>query len=347
MNQNKYGTKKEKLNKPKEYFEDLYIKHKTLSNVAKVLDVSLEMVRRKFIDLCVDYKRRELYSCNHNFFSTDTEESMYWAGFFAADGSISIDQSNHKDNRIAIWLKSTDETHLIKFLYDVKSNTPIKHRTQIDNRPGFKTGIYHSSGFRISSPQMKRDLGERFGILPKKSKTFIIPNRILESNLFEHYLRGMWDGDGSIFSKDLSMHICGNKLAMDQITDKLTKIKVFIHCKKREDGLGICTLNKNKEVKMLLEYLYNNATVYLERKFNEAQAIYNTEVKEKIEINKDLLLNYLESGMTPYTIAKTIGVSLSTIKRRIYEFYGEIVFKKYFIKTNLELNGYSEKVYKQ
>lgn len=319
-----------KITQSKNELEELYKIHKTLSGVADHLNVSIELLRKKFINLEIDYKKRELYSCNHNSFNNLTEESMYWAGFLLADGGIAIDQPNHKDNRITLELKRTDESHVVKFLNFIKSNHEIRQITRTDDRPEFKTGIYYSSKVRVSSEQIKKDLNN-FGVTPRKSKTAIIPDHILNSNLFCHYLRGVIDGDGSVRSDSLRINLCGNPPCIQQIENKLKTINVFGSFRIREDGLGLFGVTKFEYVINLLRYMYEpaNESIWLDRKFEEASKIYLTEIKEPIQINRDQLLEYLIQTGSCIETAKLLEVSNSTVKRRVYQYFGEKVFKTY------------------
>lgn len=55
------------------------------------------------------------YNVNENFFSLDTPESFYWAGFIAADGCI---LKNLKVLEIGLGIK--DKKHLKKFKSAIK-----------------------------------------------------------------------------------------------------------------------------------------------------------------------------------------------------------------------------------
>jgi len=60
---------------------DLYTKYKTLTNVAKILQLSIETTRKLFIQNNIQYLKRSKYSCNESFFDKENEYSYYWAGF--------------------------------------------------------------------------------------------------------------------------------------------------------------------------------------------------------------------------------------------------------------------------
>jgi hypothetical protein len=75
-------------------------------------------------------KWRRKYNFNDKFFSSDTEESFYWAGFISADGCVYPSNKNNKYNSnnidtLHIKLASKDISHLQKFKDNIQSNNKI------------------------------------------------------------------------------------------------------------------------------------------------------------------------------------------------------------------------------
>ncbi len=90
-----------------------------------------------------------------------------------------------------------------------------------------------SAQMQVYSSQIVRDLA-KIGIRPRKSLTISHVN--VQDNLFPHFIRGVFDGDGSISGNSLShiqFNIAGNKPFLEQIQQiliarcGLNKIKMY------------------------------------------------------------------------------------------------------------------------
>lgn len=136
----------------------------------------------------VAYRRQELEKrrlerlnrVNHNRFSGQIGPAeAYWVGFLLADGCV----YNH---RICLELQQKDKIHLLQFQAWVGALF-YKVRDVPQNR---------SCSLRFVSHQMTADLS-RYGVVPRKSLTPDFAKDIpFEVRL--HYLRGVFDGDGSV-----------------------------------------------------------------------------------------------------------------------------------------------------
>lgn len=125
---------------------------------------------------------------NIHFFDTYTLESCYWAGFIAADGNILKDK-----NSVNIKLASKDKEHLLKFAKIINFQGNILEGVT-DNKSQFQwCRIYVFGKWFVEA------LEKNFNIFPNKTFTINIPSQMPEEFL-PHYLRGYFDGDGSIIA---------------------------------------------------------------------------------------------------------------------------------------------------
>lgn len=219
-------------------------------------------------------KPSRVYHLNENYFENiETDEQAYWVGFLAADGCI----YRHKDNRqdiIAITLKIGDIDHLKKFAKAVATDKPISTGKNANNE------FYHCS-IQISSNKMSYDL-QKIGILPKKTYHPIMPN--IPDKLFPAFLRGYFDGDGAISTNftintlhKVTINIVGFKPLIPTMQEKISQygidmgITVYDTSKYTRPGF-CCIYCRNKMDKNnFLHLIYDNASVYLDRKYNLAQ----------------------------------------------------------------------------
>lgn len=200
-----------------------------------------------------------MYKYNKQFFNNiNTEEKAYWAGFIAADGNIRKDFL-----KMRIELNIQDYTHLEKFRKDIKGNNPIKESIRPNN---------HSCYIDINCKELCLALND-LGITPKKSLTLDINMIKIPKDLRRHFIRGYFDGDGSLNSYkrlnydylewELSF-ISSNKF-LNQILEEIGKERKLYSC---GNNYRFCFKGK-KDINEIIEYLYKDATIYLDRKYKK------------------------------------------------------------------------------
>lgn len=222
------------------------------------------------------------YSVDHSFFSQPTEKSFYWAGFLAADGNI----DKHKP-RITLALKSSDIEHLKKFKADLQFEGEIKQTSSVDKREAFKAEIYHKACIRFTSKEIVESLNNQFLITPAKSKTLKFPDHLSSHPLIHHFIRGLIDGDGSIYYRFDSkrgencayIFLCGTEniiRGVDGVISSNLNIRGKI---KNRNGLYHLKYVGHQKLKKIINYLYSNSTIFLDRKMELAQKILNIKTK--------------------------------------------------------------------
>ena len=122
--------------------------------------------------------------CNERcFFRIDDGEAAYWLGLLAADGWIVTHHQQLTGVSLALHSRDID---LLKGYADFVGFRGDPRRT----RPNSE--LYQ---VKISSRVMAEDLA-LWGVVPRKSKILELPQ--LPKELMPHFLRGLFDGDGSV-----------------------------------------------------------------------------------------------------------------------------------------------------
>jgi len=123
---------------------------------------------------------------------------------------------------------------------------------------------------------MKQRLIE-LGCVPAKS--LILQYPVLDHNMQQHFLRGYFDGDGSIYSYDNDYATC--TISTDDfcqsikciILDRVGLIGNITKSQQMFDRGNYITSNfllkGNRRVLKLMNWLYKDATIYLTRKYNK------------------------------------------------------------------------------
>lgn len=123
------------------------------------------------------------YSYDENYFENiDTEEKAYWLGFIAADGSIG------ETCGLEISLSYKDIDHLYKFANNIGAEIDIISTRMVKE--------YKVCRIFINNKKIINDLS-KYGIIRNKGYKLDFPN-FLNDEMLKHYLRGYFDGDGSI-----------------------------------------------------------------------------------------------------------------------------------------------------
>ncbi len=203
---------------------------------------------------CAKYATKK-YSNDEQFFDKiDSEEKAYWLGFIVADGFNSNDE-------LIIQLSEKDVSHLQKFKKTINANNPISYVKRKTN----------TCVLRIGSRYLCKQL-TKLGCIKKKSLCVYIPN--IDNNLIRHFIRGYFDGDGCCYNNGKyrvwSIH-SGSTQLIQQIKNEIESslnIKSLRLYSKNTNNNSLYT-GKKEVIDNIKHYLYDDATIYLERKYNK------------------------------------------------------------------------------
>ena len=201
---------------------------------------------------------------NRELQSIDNQEKAYLLGLFYADGNVGLNQTQC---RIELQLKDKE------LIFHLQKLFPFFyiHSNRVDK---VELGNYQKA--------LKRDLMMN-GCLPRKSfenkENIHIPN--ISKSLIRHFIRGYFDGDGGctlsysgyktqkrvyIYSASIQfLKEVRIKLEEDGIISKLSLV----------DNIGKLTITTNSYTNFY-NYLYDNATVYMDRKKGKFDQILST-----------------------------------------------------------------------
>lgn len=258
----------------------------TYKEMARILNRSENSVHLKANKMGV---KKTPYHCDYNFFETiDTEEKAYWLGFIYADGWVSVNNETNS-GCVGIELQKNDIEHLRKFNKSINGNYKITERSRACNLHG-KSTICDECQIRIFSIKMADDL-IRHGATPAKSFTIEFPE--IDNSLVNHFIRGYFDGDGSIFYKT---NQSGNKKTgcnftsaskrfLESLREKLflNGINSYINKDNRKDNTTSLTYKLTTAgydyTEKFLHFIYDGATIFLDRKYkrflNRPENIYH------------------------------------------------------------------------
>lgn len=276
----------------KQYIITEYIKGRSaisLSNEIKLSQVKIGKLLKEWnIPIHTDREQALKYSVNESYFEKiDTEEKAYWLGFMYADGFI---QSKRPQNnrKIGITLTNSDIEHLEKFKKSLNYTGDIK--TYNPSKSCYK-GTKPYSRILITSDKLALDL-IKLGCMENKTDILTYPTeQQAPLNLQKHFVRGYIDGDGSLMIKsqrrsyEFAINVTGTLEVMEGIKHflHLDRLKNQQRHPERPVNNYSFTIGGNNQTLRIAKYLYDNSSIYLERKFQK---------KEQMEIiHKVLHLN--------------------------------------------------------
>jgi intein/homing endonuclease len=204
------------------------------------------------------------YHFNENFFrKIDNEMNAYWFGFIMADGYV---RTTSKSYRLGITLNNIDKDHLQKFLNNIGSNHLIKTRIRYERE---------YSEISINSKTMIFDLIDK-GCIPKKTYNgFIGENVLCSLNEKIAFLRGFLDGDGFISKNRYNIvYTIKSKQIAESVFEMIKELGVESKLYLDNKNLYRISIYNKLNFFKLLSLLYDNANIYLDRKY----AIYKARI---------------------------------------------------------------------
>lgn len=257
--------------------------------IAKHYQCSVNSIKRFLNKNNVQLRSNKINSkknfCDEKYFETiDTDEKAYWLGFIFADGYVSKIESP----KLGISLSNKDRDHLVKFKEAISFTGEIKDYIVTS---GYKPGVTYSR-IIMTSEKIVDDLF-RYNLIEKKSLILDRPQN-LDPAFYFSFIRGYFDGDGCITTgtptknaKHYSINITGTENLLlfikEQIElNNIAVINKFYQRKKESPALNI-KFGGNKQVLKFFHYAYDDATVYLERKYK----IFAEVQKQAVELSRN------------------------------------------------------------
>jgi intein/homing endonuclease len=220
----------------------------------------------------------------------DTQEKAYLLGLFYSDGYVSS-----KSNDCGITLHYQDLELLEKLILIF---------------PFFKLSKSHKNAYKLNciSKELKQHLLNN-GVLPLKSSVNKdnLSIKHLSSDLISHFIRGFFDGDGSVyFQKLFNIKIEIGSTSFNLITEIVkilydNKITVNLTCSYAGNGLRTMNYYKlftssYKVSKLFADYIYKDSVIYMQRKYLKLNVIPEYVEKERLQCLKCNSFNTMYNG---------------------------------------------------
>ena len=226
---------------------------------------------------------------NEHFFDIiDTEEKAYFLGFIYGDG-----YNCESKKCIKIRLHNRDEELLLKFITVLYPNNDKCLYYYQKNKETYCELV-------IESKHMSQVLKE-YGCIQNKSKNIYYPNCIPE-NLTNHFIRGVFDADGTISYFRLKsgkekgtlkacFSIIGYIKFIEQIQEKMIlniDIKKNKLIKSKAKDIYSLMYSGIKQTIKIMDWIYKDSTIFLERKHKKYLELKEYLLSTKSNIKPDI-----------------------------------------------------------
>lgn len=238
--------------------KETYEKEGSFTRTAKIVGFPRRQVRQCLIEQGIEIvATKDKYTLDERAFDTvDNELASYWLGFIYAEGCV-------YDTALRINLHRRDMEHLEKIKSFLKTERPLLLyiRKDENNTP--------KALFSARNKHMSARL-RQLGILPHRPNVLLCVSQIAQG-MNRHFIRGYMDGDGSIRKRQPGIRFIGATDILQWIIDTCAKEigtnpKISLYEYKHTNKVKSMEFFRQQDVKRMLEYLYDNATVWLERK---------------------------------------------------------------------------------
>lgn len=296
----------------------------SLTGIRDVL-VKSGVINRGNFDIEGNQYNRKYTLQDDIFENIDTQEKAYWLGFLYADG-----YNNEKEGIVSL----TQCKKHIQILHDfqkfLKTNSPVRLNAEAKENViinGALSNRQESYKLSVTSKQLSQNLSKH-GCGQNKTFTIQFPN--ISQLYIRHFVRGYFDGDGSVSGTNLAgcrFNMIGTLSVLEGVQQDIEKVLGLPKTK-------ISPARKNSKVYQLIyggigrlqkfyDYLYTDAEIYLDvkkEKFESILKLYNDRDENKLligqEKQKEVIDLYLD-GNSFRKIEKLTNISRGTFRHWI------------------------------
>lgn len=183
----------------------------------------------------------------------DTEAKAYFLGVMYSDGSVSKNQ---------FYLKLKDEDVIQQFKQELKTEAPIR---RIETP-------WDAYILEVSCKKLCQHLTNQ-GCVPNKTRVIQVPK--LREDLYRHFIRGFFDGDGCLQLNDKIYH-CKFDLTsaslqfLEQLRPIITARAITNGSLQKETKYDVWHLNySGHQVIQIMDWLYEDTHFYMKRKHDK------------------------------------------------------------------------------
>lgn len=242
----------------------------SFNNLSKEYNISLQAIKgllnRRGLVAIPQTELQRKYPINETFFDKiETQEKAYFLGILYADGYNNTDR-----NTVALSLKEDDKTILERLNNLLQPTKPLQY---IHVKGENKNNQYR---LVIANKHISKRLAD-IGLTKAKTFSITFPEWI-DKKLIHHFIRGYFDGDGWV--GDMAISIVGTDLFCQSVARLIKEelgISSYMRTRhpERANNIRMLECGGRNQVAKFGEYIYKEATLFLERKKSRFDKVKN------------------------------------------------------------------------
>ena len=246
----------------------------TVRDIAKQFNIgqkrTSDILKKHGVKVLLSSERPSKYLLDEHYFDViDTQDKAYILGFLYADGC------NCKNN-VTICLQERDKDILDKINIVIGSDRPLNFIDYSDRDGNCQNQYRLSITNKYMSDQLKS-----LGMVENKSLVLEFP-QWLRQDLHPHFIRGYFDGDGYVSNNyyNAKLSIVSTKNFCEFVKEVLyseigINSSIYLCHKNEFTTTRTLQISGRNQISKFLDYIYSDANLYLQRKYDIYQSLYN------------------------------------------------------------------------
>lgn len=253
---------------------ELYNLYHRMNKIEEILHVGSSTVKdilqKHNVYIYTNSELHTKYSIDENYFDNiDTNNKAYIMGLLFSDGTV-----NRKSNAVALSLQEEDRHILESIQKELMTDKPLGFIDYKSKNPNHKNQYC----LTLNNKHI-HDTLIAHGVIPNKSLLLEFPTCI-EPQFYSKFILGIMDGDGTI-SKNPKDKRC-SFLSTEPFclsAKEIIEHELNIHCSimlgtNKNSVTRVLQIAGNNQVKKFLDWLYDDAELYLYRKHAIYERLY-------------------------------------------------------------------------
>lgn len=256
---------------------ELYNNGYSAAEIAEAVNCTVSVVTKRLKKAGIEYKtdwskrrtrarchNQNMHQFNENYFDNiDSEDKAYFLGLLYADGSVTD---------TTVYIKITDDKILDRFNSCLEGDFTISTKAPPEKYPLWK----HTYKLTIYSKTLSASL-QKWGCVPNKTRIITFPN--IDKSLYNHFIRGFFDGDGCLILNKMLGQCCINFTSasltfLHQLREVLVEHSLTQGGISKETKYDVWHLRfGGRQVINILDWMYEDAHYFLERKYYKYQLL--------------------------------------------------------------------------
>lgn len=263
------GNKRKQINLTSDEVNDIchrYINGETSIEIGfkyGCVDTTITRILRENNIKIRESKRRSIIKKHDYFEKIDTTSKAYFLGLLISDGCVVKQNRKGRSDVISLSLDLNDKYIVEKFAKELGADKSCVKE--------YKNNKRSECYFRFSSQKMSDDLS-KYGVIYNKSSETFLPT--LDDCLMPHLIRGIFDGDGTIYlykNRYIRFGFYGSKEICEQLNEFMNKkLKSNINKVTSKTGCYLVAWQGLEISRKFYNYIYQDSLeLFLKRKKNK------------------------------------------------------------------------------